>query len=117
MGAGVAVPANNQTPRQTQAQFGPDDVDDALSDLTDVEHPDATCGRLGSQGGQEFLPDLDRPCPCGAGRDGVIRSGERQLGAVNRKAAAPEVQQAPRSTEVMKEMPVDVQQIGVVADP
>src|ERR1700730_1596733 len=38
MRAGMAVPANDQAAGKAEAKFGPDDVDDALTGLVDIEH-------------------------------------------------------------------------------
>jgi hypothetical protein len=44
MGTGVAVAADNQATRQTEAQLWADDMDDALAGLVDVEQPNAGGG-------------------------------------------------------------------------
>jgi len=61
MGAGVAVAANDCTPRQAEAKLGPNDVNDTLSWLVDVEKLDAAGRGLNPQSRQQFLPDLARP--------------------------------------------------------
>ena len=47
--------------------------------------------------------------------DGVIRRRKGQLGIVDRQAAALDVKQAARAAEVMQQMAIDMEEIGVLA--
>ena len=46
----------------------------------------------------------------------MVGRGERQVRAVHGDAAALQVEQAARAAEVVQQMPVDVQQVGIVAE-
>ena len=116
MGAGMAVAADDQAAGQAQAQFGPDDMDDALPGLVDIEQLDAARGGLDPQRRQQFQPDL-----AGAGaprrrRDRVVGRRKGQFRAVDGEIAALEIEQAARAAEIVQQMAVDMQQIGIVAD-
>src|SRR6476469_6222201 len=95
MGASMAVAADNQAAGKAEAEFGPDDMDDALTGLVDIEHRDAGCGRFNSQCGEEFLPDLDRTGPPPRRGNSVVRRRKRQLRVMDAKIAAFEIEQAP----------------------
>src|SRR5665213_146782 len=116
MGAGMAVAADDQAAGKAQAEFGPDNMDDALPRLVDIEQLNAARRGLDPQRRQQFKPDL-------AGAGAARRRGDRMVGrrkdqpwAVNGEIAALEVEQAARAAEIVQQMAVDVQQIGIVAD-
>src|SRR5882724_3160092 len=100
MGTGMAVAADNQATGKAQAQFGSDDVDDALAGLIDIEHLDADSGSFGPQACQQFLPDLAGAGPSARGRNRVIRGGESQFGIMDGEVAALEIKQPARAAEI-----------------
>ncbi len=115
MGAGMTIPAHDQAAGQAQAKLGPDDMNDALAGLVDVEHLDAAGRGFGSQRGQQLQSDLD-----GAGApmrrgDGMVRCRECQLRIVDLEAPTLEIEQSARTTEIMQQMTVDMEEIGVFA--
>ncbi len=55
------MPIPSQAARQTQAEFGSDDMDNALAGLIDIEHPDAAGRSLRPQRRQQFQSDLVVP--------------------------------------------------------
>ena len=116
MGAGMAVAAHDQAPGKAKAKFGSDDVDDALTGLVDVEHPDAASGGFGPQAGQQFLSDLAGAGPAARRRDRMVRRRKRQFRIMDRKTPTLEVEQAARAAEIMQQMTIDVQKIGIIAD-
>src|SRR3981081_1933339 len=116
MRAGMAVAANDQATGKAQAKFGADDMDDALTGLVDVEHLDAVGGGVDPQSLQQFLPDLDRTGPPARRRNGVVRRRECQLGVMDRKVATFEVEQAARAAEVVQQMAINMEEIGIIAD-
>src|SRR5216684_415531 len=117
MGAGVAVAAYDQAAGQAQAKFRPNHMDDALPRLVDIEHLDAAGSGLDPQGREQLLPDLDRAGAATRRRYRVIRRRERQFRIVNPETAAFQIEQAARAAEVMQQMAVDMEEIGIIADP
>ena len=116
MGAGMAVAADDQATGQAEAEFGSDDMDDALAGLVDIEHLDAAGRGFDPQRRQQLLPDLDGAGAAMRGRNRVVRRREGQFGIMNRKVAALEVEQAARAAEIVQQMAIDMEQIGIVAD-
>ena len=116
MGAGMAVAADDQAAGKAQAQFGPDDMDDALPGLVDVEQLDAAGRGLDPQRRQQFQPDLAGAGAARRRRDRVVRRREGQFRIVDGEVAALEVEQAARAAEIVQQMTIDMQQIGIVAD-
>jgi hypothetical protein len=116
MGAGVAIAADDQAAGEAEAELGADDMDDALPRLVEVEQPDVAGRRLGPQRRQQIPPGLDRAGPPGRGRNRMIGRGEGQFGIVDRNIAAFEVEQAAGAAEVMQQMAIHMQQIGIIAD-
>ena len=49
MGAGMTISAHDKAARQAQAEFGPDDMNDPLPRLIDIEHLDAAGGGFDPQ--------------------------------------------------------------------
>ncbi len=116
MRAGMAVAAHDHATGQAEAEFRPDDMDDALAGLVDIEHLDAAGGGFDPQRRQQLLPDLDRAGAAMRGRDRMVRGRESQFGVMNPEVAALEVEQAARAAEIVQQMAIDMEQIGVVAD-
>src|ERR1700687_1689004 len=116
MGAGVAIAADNQAPGKAEAELRPDDVDDALTGLVDIEHFDANGGCLAPQARQQLLPDLARAGSPARRRNSVVRSRKCQFGVMNLELTALEVEQATRTAEIVQQMTVDVEEIGIIAD-
>ena len=58
MRAGMTVAADDQAAGKTKAEFGSDDMDDALTRLVDIEHHNAAGRSFDPQSRQQFLPDL-----------------------------------------------------------
>ena len=115
MRAGVAVAADDQATRKAEAEFGPDDMDDALTGLVDIEHRDPAGRGFDPQGRQQFLPDLDGAGPPARRRNGVVRRRECQFRVMDRKIAALQIKQAARPAEVVQQMAVDMEEIGIIA--
>ncbi len=114
--AGVAVAADDERAGQAQPQLRPHHVHDALSGLVDVEEADAGLARLGAQRHEQLGADLrGAGSPRSAG-DGVVGGGERQVRAHHLDAAALQIEQPARAAEIVQQMPVHVQQVGVVAE-
>ena len=65
---------------------------------------------------QQFLPDLDGAGPPVRGRNRMVRRRECQFRIVDRKAAAFEIEQAARAAEIVQQMAIDMEQIGIIAD-
>ena len=115
MGAGVAVAADDQAAGKAEAEFGSDDMDDALPGLVDIEHLDAAGRGLDPQRRQQFLPDLAGAGPAARRRNGMVRRREGQFRIMDRQIAALEIEQAARAAEIVQQMAIDVEQIGIVA--
>jgi hypothetical protein len=115
MGTGMTVAAHNDATRQAERQFGPDDVNDTLPGLIDVEQPYAAGCSLDPQGGEQFLRDLDRAGTPTRRRDGVIGRCKRQFRIVNGKTSALKVEKSSLATQIMQQMPVDMKQVSIIA--
>ena len=72
--------------------------------------------RLGAQRLEQLRADLGRAGAAARAGDGVVGRGEREVRAVHLDAAALQIEQPARAAEVVQQMPVDVQQVGVVAE-
>src|ERR1700688_532389 len=59
MRTGVAVATDDQATRKAEAEFGPDDMDDALTGFVDIEHRNPAGRGFDPQRRQQLLPDLD----------------------------------------------------------
>src|SRR5215475_10166460 len=116
MGAGMAIAADDRAARQAQAQLGPDDMNDALPRLVDIEKPDTARRRLNPQAREQLLSDLARPCASVGRGNRVIGGRKSQLRAMNLESPALEVQQSSRAAQIMQKMTINVQEIGVLAD-
>jgi hypothetical protein len=116
MGAGVAVAANDGAPRQAQSQLGPNDVDDALPRLVDIEQLDAAGGGLNPKRRQQLLPDLAGAGPAMRRGDGMVRGRKGQFRTVNFQSTPLEVKQPARAAEIVQQMAVDMKEIGILAD-
>ena len=114
--AGVAVAADDEAAGQAQAELRPHHVHDALAGLVDVEEADARLPRLGAQRFEQLRADLGGADAAPRAGDGVVGGGERQVRAVHGNAAALQVEQPARAAEVVQQMPVDMQQVGIVAE-
>jgi hypothetical protein len=112
----MAVAADNQGARQAEAEFGSDNMDDALTGLIDIEHRDAIGRRFHSQSRQQFPPDLDGAGPPGRRGNGVVRRRKRQLRIMDSEIAAFEIEQAARPAKIVKQMTIDVEKIGIIAN-
>ena len=116
MGAGMAVAADDQAAGKAQAQLRPDDMDDALAGLVDIEQLDAARRGLDPQRRQQFLADLAGARPSVRGRDRMVRGRKGQFRIVNFQIAALEIEQAARAAEIVQQMAIDVEQVGIVAE-
>ena len=84
--------------------------------LVDIEHLDAAGRGLDPQRRQQFLPDLAGAGAAVRGRNRVVRRRKGQFGIVDRKVAALEIEQAARAAEIVQQMAIDMEQIGIIAD-
>jgi hypothetical protein len=91
-------------------------MNDALTGLVDIEHRDAIRGGLHPQSRQEFLADLDRPGPPARRGNGVVRRRKGQFRIMDAKTAAFEIEQATRPAEIVEQMTIDMEKIGITAD-
>src|SRR5215469_1103075 len=110
MSTGVAVAADDQATRQAQTELRPDDMNNSLPRLVDIEHLDAAGCRLDAKSSKQLLPDLDGARPPPRRRDGMVRRRECELRIMNVEAAALEIEQTSRATEIMQEMSIDMQE-------
>ncbi len=58
VGASMAIAADDRTTWEAQAQFGPDNMDDTLSGLVDIEQLDAAGRGFHPKGGEQFQSDF-----------------------------------------------------------
>jgi hypothetical protein len=116
MRAGVAVAADDQATGKAEAKFGSDDMDNALPGLVDIEHLDASGRRLGPQAREQFLSYLARAGPTARRRDGVVRRREGQFRIMDGKVAPLKIQEAARTAEIVQQMTIDMEEIGIITD-
>ena len=115
MGTRVAVAADDQAAGKAETQFRPYDMDDALPWLVDIEQPDAAGRGLDPQRCQQLLSDLDGSGPSMGGRNCVIGRRKRQFWVVDLRTPALEVEEASRTTQIVQQMAVDMEKIGIIA--
>ena len=116
VGAGVAVAAHQQGAGQGDALLGPDDVDDALAGLAQVEQLYAPALGLGAHVVQALGVGLQRVVgAAGLGRDDMVEGGEGEIGIAHRLARALDHGEA-AAAAVMHQMAADVQERVVVAE-
>ena len=65
---------------------------------------------------QQFLSDLDRAGPSARRRNRMVRRREGQFRVMDRQIAALEVEQPARPAEIVQQMTVDVEEIGIIAN-
>ena len=115
--AGVAVAAHDQAAGQAQPQLRPHHVHDALAGLADVEQADAGLAWSRRAGpASSSTPTLEvpaRPCALEMAWSGVAKV---RCGLWTLMPRSLQIEQAARAAEVVQQVPVDVQQVGVVAE-
>jgi len=79
VGRGVAIADCDGESRQCDAEFGCDDVHDAVADLADIEHGNAVLRRAFAQCDDERVLQLLWIRVARVGRDRVIGGGKGQL--------------------------------------
>src|SRR5262249_18039050 len=68
-----------------------------------------------AQSRQQFLSDLDRADAAMRGRDRMVRRSESQLGIVNGQSAALDIEQPARAAEIVQQMTIAMEEIGILA--
>ena len=114
VGRGVTVAADDRHARLGEAQLRADDVHDALLDVAHRMQPDAEFGAVAPQrldlGARDRvgdrLVDVER-------RDVVVLGGDRQIGPANRAAGQPQSVESLRTGDLVDEVQVDVDEIGL----
>jgi hypothetical protein len=91
-------------------------MDNALPGLVDIEHLDASGRRLGPQAREQFLSYLARAGPTARRRDGVVRRREGQFRIMDGKVAPLKIQEAARTAEIVQQMTIDMEEIGIITD-
>jgi len=114
----VRVAAHDGHPRLGDPLLGTDDVDDPLAGVVDPEHGDPVGHAVGHQGvdlplGQR-VPDPQRPT---LGGDPVIDGGQGQIGPANRAPRQGQRFEGLRGGDLVDQVKVDVQQVGLAAAP
>ena len=111
MGRGVAVAADQRRARQGQALLRPDDMDDAVAVLADVEQAHARLGGVGAQAAQQRRTRREGLLgAAGPGRDGVVGRGRHQARLGQRIALVHHLAQRPCARQVVQQDAIDVQQ-------
>ena len=115
VGGGVAVAAHDGHAGQRAALLGGDDVDDALAGVAHREVGDAELGGVLAQhldlAGRDRVGD--RLVDVGRG-DVVVLGGDREVGAADRAAGEAQAVERLRAGDLVDEVEVDVQQVGLV---
>jgi hypothetical protein len=91
-------------------------MDNALTGLVDIEHLDTNGRRLGPQASEQFLSYLARAGSPARRRDGVVRRREGQFRIMDGKVAALKIQEAARTAEIVQQMAIDMEEIGIITD-
>ncbi len=115
MGTGMTIAAYDQATRQAQTKFRPYDVNDTLPRLVDIEHLDAAGGCFHAQGRQQFLPNLDRARASARRRNRVVGRCECQFRIVDGEATTLEIEEPPRPAQIVQQMTVHMEKIGIIA--
>src|ERR1700749_1007074 len=92
-------------------------MDNTLARLIDVEHLDAARGRFDPQSRQQVLTDLDGAGASARRRNRMVRRCERQFRIMDAEIAAFEIKKSARAAEVMQQVTVDMEEIGIIAHP
>ncbi len=114
---GVAVSANDSEPRLRDAQFGSDDVHDALIAAVHVEQADASFAAIFGEGfelsGGVGVEHRQITIFCG---DGVVHHGESQFRAANFAACGFESRERLWRSAFVDQVAIDVNQRGLARD-
>ena len=118
VGGGVAVAADDGHPRHGEALLGPDDVDDALPGRAHGVLDDAELVGVGAQHLDLLAADrigdglVDR-----LGGDVVVLGGDGELRAAHPPVGQPEAVEGLRGGDLVDEVQIDVEQIGLAVGP
>ncbi len=116
VGAGMAVAADQQRAGQREAEFGPDDVHDALAVLADVVDLDARLLALDAEGIDHLVgPGRSAAPGAGHGRDHVVHRADGEARAARADAAFLQLLLAALARELVHQVPVDEHQLHAVA--
>jgi hypothetical protein len=114
VGGGVAVAADDRHARLGQPQLRADDVHDALVAVAHRREADAELGRVLPE--RLDLRAADRVGDGGQdveGRDVVVLGRHREVGTAHRPARGPEAVERLRARDLVHEVQVDVEQVGL----
>ncbi len=116
MGTGVAVAADEERAGKAQAQLRPDDMDDTLAGLADIEQPHAMLFA-------EVAQILEQPSAhdagvgaAGRGGDGVVGRREGEARIAQPVAFLRDIQDRASAAQIVQQMAVDMEQGVVVAE-
>jgi len=102
MSTGVAVTADNRASRQAQPKLRPNDMDDTLSGLVDVEKLNAAGRSFCPKRRQQLLADLASTGAAACRRNGMVWGSKGQFRTVNLETAPLEIKQSPRAAEIVQ---------------
>ena len=115
MGGGVAIAADEGGAGEGEAEFGADDVDDALVGVVEVHEGDAEVAAVAVEGfellGEEGVGD--RGVACGGG-DGVVGDGDGGVGAADGAVGGAEGFEGLGGADFLDEVAVDVEEVDAV---
>ena len=114
VGAGVAVAAHDRHAGLGEAELRADDVHDALLDVAERVQPDAELLGVAAQGLDLGARDRvgDRLVPV-EGRDVVVLGGQGEVGTAHLPSGEPQAVEGLRAGDLVDEVEVDVEQVGL----
>jgi hypothetical protein len=109
--AGVTVRAHEEHPGLRDAELGADDVDDALTVVVEVEHPDpGRCAPPAHVAEQHPAGGIGVGGAARRRRDRMIGRREREVGPPHRDAGALDPEQVGSGFQVVDQVPIHVEQ-------
>src|SRR6202043_3408084 len=101
---------------QAQAELGPDDMDDALAGLADIEEAHALLAAQAAEILEQAKPRGCGPNAAGSAGNGVIGSGKGEAGVAQAIALFLDVGDSAPATEIVQQVAVDMEEGVAVAE-
>ncbi len=115
---GMAVAAGEDAPGQREAEFGRDDMDDALARIVDAEMLDAAGIGVGAHQRHQLAPArIAVLVAAGTGRDDMILGRDGEFGVANRAVGALQPGKGDGAGGFLQHMAIDEDEVTAIVEP